>query len=199
MANRSSSIESFVEYDDYDMVVLDDLSTWEFIDPSSSDDDVEDLDDFSFPEETPSDDAVSEPKEDEEPLEFGSPSSDISMQSLLNELGPPIIDRVYVDQVQDDDNGDGEDAMRTVDYDQYDHEYDYDEEYDEDDCYDDDYDLDDELVPLRVSNKFGRQRIRKLGKRACPRMNSSKKLPYHYNRPGCVRGKHGLGVQHAYI
>ncbi|KAJ7978508.1 nuclear polyadenylated RNA-binding protein 3-like [Quillaja saponaria] len=65
---------------------------------------------------------------------------------------------------------------------------------DDDDEYDDDnrYDLDDELVPWSVSSKFGRQRMRKLGKRAC-----SKKSPYLFVRPGCVRGKHGLGLKHS--
>ncbi|KAJ7967266.1 nuclear polyadenylated RNA-binding protein 3-like [Quillaja saponaria] len=68
----------------------------------------------------------------------------------------------------------------------------------DDDEYDDDngYDLDDELVPWSVSTKLGRQRMRKLGKRACPKMNSSKRSPYLFVRPGCVRGKHGLGLKH---
>ncbi|QCD88591.1 uncharacterized protein LOC114168593 [Vigna unguiculata] len=61
---------------------------------------------------------------------------------------------------------------------------------------DDEYGLDDELVPWTVSNKFGRQRMRKLGKRAFSKMHSSKKSPYLFVRPGCVRGKHGLGLKH---
>ncbi|ESW03776.1 hypothetical protein PHAVU_011G041100 [Phaseolus vulgaris] len=68
---------------------------------------------------------------------------------------------------------------------------------DEDDDEDDDgYGLDDELVPWTVSNKFGRQRMRKLGKRVFSKMHSSKKSPYLFVRPGCVRGKHGLGLKH---
>ncbi|KOM50931.1 hypothetical protein LR48_Vigan08g175800 [Vigna angularis] len=73
---------------------------------------------------------------------------------------------------------------------------DVDDEEDEDDDDDDGYGLDDELVPWTVSNKFGRQRMRKLGKRAFSKMHSSKKSPYLFVRPGCVRGKHGLGLKH---
>ena len=61
---------------------------------------------------------------------------------------------------------------------------------------DDGYGLDDELVPWNVSNKFERQRMRKLGKRAFSKMHNSKKSPYLFVRPGCVRGKHGLGLKH---
>ncbi|KAB2635540.1 hypothetical protein D8674_026074 [Pyrus ussuriensis x Pyrus communis] len=60
------------------------------------------------------------------------------------------------------------------------------------------YGLDDELVPLSVSDKLGRQRMRKLGKRMLPKMNKSKRSPYMVARPGCVRGKHGLGLKHIY-
>ena len=68
---------------------------------------------------------------------------------------------------------------------------------DNDDGEDDDgYGLDDELVPWNVSNKFERQRMRKLGKRAFSKMHNSKKSPYLFVRPGCVRGKHGLGLKH---
>ncbi|KAG4967028.1 hypothetical protein AAZX31_12G037300 [Glycine max] len=67
---------------------------------------------------------------------------------------------------------------------------------DDNDEDDDGYGLDDELVPWNVSNKFGRQRMRKLGKRAFSKMHGSKKSPYLFVRPGCVRGKHGLGLKH---
>ncbi|KAK7335210.1 hypothetical protein VNO80_26987 [Phaseolus coccineus] len=61
---------------------------------------------------------------------------------------------------------------------------------------DDGYGFDDELVPWMVSNKFGRQRMRKLGKRVFSKMHNSKKSPYLFVRPGCVCGKHGLGLKH---
>ncbi|KAM2053251.1 hypothetical protein ACFX1T_002913 [Malus domestica] len=49
----------------------------------------------------------------------------------------------------------------------------------------DGYGLDDELVPWSVSDKFGRQRMRKLGKRMIPKTNNSKRSPYMVARPGC--------------
>lgn len=83
------------------------------------------------------------------------------------------------------------------------------EEYDDDDVDDDvddeddvdaydGYDLDDELVPWCVNAKFERQRMRKLGKRAFSKMHNSKRSPILFVRPGCVRGKHGLGLKHNY-
>ncbi|XP_030523174.1 calsequestrin-2-like [Rhodamnia argentea] len=61
----------------------------------------------------------------------------------------------------------------------------------------DDDGLDDELVPRHLSGKFGRQRIRKLGKRACSKMNYSKRSPHLFVKPGCLHGKHGLGLKHS--
>ncbi|XP_004507487.1 uncharacterized protein [Cicer arietinum] len=69
---------------------------------------------------------------------------------------------------------------------------------DVDDVDDDDGDLDDELVPWDIGNKLGRQRMRKLGKREFTKMNNSKRSPYLFVRPGCVRGKHGLGLKHSF-
>lgn len=70
------------------------------------------------------------------------------------------------------------------------------EESDDDDDVEDDG-LDDELVPRHLSGKFGRQRIRKLGKRVCSKMNSSKRSPHLFVKPGCLHGKHGLGLKHS--
>ncbi|WCJ40919.1 hypothetical protein M5689_021817 [Euphorbia peplus] len=66
---------------------------------------------------------------------------------------------------------------------------------DDDDDDDDGYGLDDELVPWNMSGKFGRERMRKLGKRFCSKMVNSKRNPYAYVKPGCVHGKHGLGMK----
>ncbi|KAJ6671424.1 VID27-LIKE PROTEIN [Salix viminalis] len=68
-----------------------------------------------------------------------------------------------------------------------------DEEEDDDD--DDGYGLNGELVPWNVSGKLGRQRMRKLGKRIFPKMSSSKRSPFLHVKPGCVNGKHGLGLK----
>ncbi|KAE9616491.1 hypothetical protein Lalb_Chr03g0025431 [Lupinus albus] len=73
-----------------------------------------------------------------------------------------------------------------------------DDDDDDDDERDDDDDLDDELIPCDVSNKMGRERMRKLGKREFPKMNNSKRSPHLFVSPGCVHGKHGLGLKHKY-
>ncbi|PNX74463.1 hypothetical protein L195_g030383, partial [Trifolium pratense] len=76
---------------------------------------------------------------------------------------------------------------------QVNHDIDDDDDDEEDDG---DDDLDDELVPWNIGNKLGRQRMRKLGKRVSSKMNNSKKSPYLFVSPGCVRGKHGMGLKH---
>ena len=78
---------------------------------------------------------------------------------------------------------------------QVNHDDDESEDDDEDDG--DDY-LDDELVPWDIGNKLGRQRMRKLGKRVSSKMNNSKRSPILFVRPGCVRGKHGMGLKHCF-
>lgn len=75
----------------------------------------------------------------------------------------------------------------------------YEEDEDESEEDENDEDLDDELVPKWLNNKFERQRMRKLGKRAYPKMKKSKRLAYMYNKPGCVHGKHGVGTKHNLI
>lgn len=96
----------------------------------------------------------------------------------------------------------GESGLENYHFHNHQHHYDHDdvdddgEDEDDNDEDDDGYGLDDELVPWNVSNKFERQRMRKLGKRAFSRMQNSKKSPYLFVRPGCVRGKHGLGLKH---
>ncbi|GMJ06906.1 hypothetical protein HRI_004359800 [Hibiscus trionum] len=70
------------------------------------------------------------------------------------------------------------------------------EEEEEDDGYG--RDLDDELIPRGMSGKLGRQRMRKLGKRAFAKMNNSKRSPILYVKAGCVHGKHGLGLKHCF-
>ncbi|KAL5563096.1 hypothetical protein UlMin_032843 [Ulmus minor] len=83
------------------------------------------------------------------------------------------------DDHRDEDDGDGDDR------------------HDEDDDDDDAYDLNDELVPWSLTGKFGRERMRKLGKRGFPKMYNSKRSPRSFVKPGVVRGKHGLGLKHS--
>ncbi|XP_020214878.1 uncharacterized protein LOC109798870 [Cajanus cajan] len=99
-------------------------------------------------------------------------------------------DGVDVD-VDDDEKSEKDSVLGNGHYYYDDDDVDVDDDEDEDG-----YGLDDELVPWNVSNKFGRQRMRKLGKRAFSKMHNSKKSPYLFVRPGCVRGKHGLGLKH---
>ncbi|KMT00380.1 hypothetical protein BVRB_9g216850 [Beta vulgaris subsp. vulgaris] len=56
---------------------------------------------------------------------------------------------------------------------------------------DDGYGMYDEMVPW---DKLMRQRIRKSGKISIGKMAKSKKSALVFTRPGCVRGKHGLGL-----
>lgn len=78
-------------------------------------------------------------------------------------------------------------------------DYDYDYNNDRQEEEEDEYDLDDELVPYSAKVKLGRERMRKLGKRSCSKLLKSKRLTYNYNKAGCFRGKHGLGLKHSLI
>ncbi|EOX97901.1 hypothetical protein QUC31_015443 [Theobroma cacao] len=148
-----------------------DLSYWEFINSSDSDaDDVLSLSDASWHSSL-----SSSPKD--------SPIPDLIQDSddrLHHHDYEPFHDGYGEPYIDDQEEDDGDD---------------YDDDYDE---YDDDgYDLDDELVPRALSGKFGRQRMRKLGKRVFAKMHTSKKSPFLYVKPGCVHGKHGLGLKHS--
>ncbi|KAK7264253.1 hypothetical protein RJT34_31859 [Clitoria ternatea] len=126
-----------------------------------------------------------EEKEREESHDFDSWDSspiDVKIEGIRHLLIHPNASLEDQNQHHDDD---GDDADGYHD----------DDDEDEDD--EDGYGLDDELVPWNVSNKFGRERMRKLGKRAFSKMHTSKKSPYLFVRPGCVRGKHGLGLKHS--
>ncbi|KAL2468446.1 uncharacterized protein Fot_50022 [Forsythia ovata] len=145
-----------------------DLSSWELVRLSQSDDEEEEL--YSF------NDTAAEEHE-AVALESHLPSHDdvIPMESLSVSVSPPPL-TLHVDithhSCNDDDDDDDENGGSG---------------------------LDDELVPLKLKDRFGKQRIRKIGKRGGSRVNKSKKVSYYYNRPGCVYGKHGLGVQHCFI
>ncbi|GFY89910.1 IBR domain containing protein [Actinidia rufa] len=147
------------------------LSSWEIIDQS-------DDEDFSF-------------DEDGDLYLLVSLSSDLSDRSsphdLIDQITDHDIDVRDVEDVSIDEHCGYDDY--NVDYDVVD---DDDEEENGDEAYEED--VDDELVPRSVSDRFGGQRLRKLGKRACPKMNNPRKLPcYYYNRPGGVHGKRALG------
>ncbi|KAH7517763.1 hypothetical protein FEM48_Zijuj09G0098900 [Ziziphus jujuba var. spinosa] len=158
------------------------LSRWEFIDASDADSDSEE--DRHLFEEEEEEDRVHHDDEANGslscrpsiPLPIPNGHDRIQRRVGVHHL-LPLVDLKSPDDYDDDANEE--------------------EEEDDEDDSDDGYDLDDELVPWSVSNKFGRQRMRKLGKRAFPKMNNSKRSPYLFVRPGCVRGKHGLGLKHS--
>ncbi|KAL2490670.1 Uncharacterized protein Adt_26298 [Abeliophyllum distichum] len=147
-----------------------DLSSWELVSLSQSDDE-EEL--YSF------NDAAAEDEQEAVVRESHLPSHDdvLPTESLSVSVSPPPL-TLHVDithhACNDDDDDEDEDENGGSG-------------------------LDDELVPLKLKDRFGKQRIRKIGKRGGSRVNKSKKVSYYYNRPGCVYGKHGLGVQHCFI
>ncbi|KAL6494801.1 hypothetical protein OROGR_031601 [Orobanche gracilis] len=166
-------------YDDVD------LSTWEFVNASQSDD--EDLCSFDVDDVirgcdgvTCGDDPVSEPVQDEHEgaraaRGFVSPCDVVSIQSMS--VSPPMTLPVEM----------------TLNYHAYQPDGDiYDGDvHDANNDDDGDGDYDDELMPWRLKDKFGKHRIKKLGKRGGPKLNKSKRMPFNYNRPGCLYGKHG--------
>ncbi|XP_073025330.1 uncharacterized protein [Primulina eburnea] len=157
---------------------VEDLSAWELVSPSLSDDD--DL--YSFDGDdiiSGGDELQKDHKEEEDSRDVSHLDDVISMQLLSVSPQPMVffpVEDVMSLNVYDDDGGG-----------------------DDDDDDDDDGDVDDELIPWKLKDRFGKQRIRKMGKRGGPNFSKSKRLPHYHNRPGCLYGKHGLGVQHYYI
>ncbi|KAK9056712.1 hypothetical protein SSX86_024074 [Deinandra increscens subsp. villosa] len=213
MANKSAvmaSSSSFTGEEAFESINVllsdSDSDSWQVIDPSDSDDgnfsygDVTTDDDENDNEEIVPDvdDLLQQP--------YGSPSSDTSMQSLVEEITHQFqeVKHAYaidhIDQIIGGGDGGliggGDGGLIGGEGDTYEEDEDQSEE---DDADDDDLDLDDELVPKWLNNKFERQRMRKLGKRAYPKMKKSKRVANMYNKPGCVHGKHGLGMKHNLI
>ncbi|XVF45359.1 hypothetical protein PTKIN_Ptkin02bG0199500 [Pterospermum kingtungense] len=155
-----------------------DLSCWELIN-DSSDSDGDDVmsfsDDASWLSSSPKDSSISDPIQDSDDNDHHHHDHLLDYGRFHDGYGEPYIG----DQEGDDGNG-----------------YYYEEEEEEED--DGVYDLDDELVPWALSGKFGRQRMRKLGKRSFAKMHTSKRSPFLYLKPGCVHGKHGLGLKHSF-
>lgn len=176
-SSSSLSVEVLV-VEDLDFVQVDEqgLSHWEFVNASDADSEKEE----SENEEREVDNSVGD--------EIGS-------------LGFEPNEQIVTHHVDLDDDHDHQDVGVKYESGHYSSGYgqqrdDEEEEEEEDDDDDGEDDLDDELVPWDVSDKFGRQRLRKLGKRAFPKMYNSKRSPYLFVRPGCVRGKHGMGLKH---
>lgn len=170
-----------------------DLSYWEFINPSDADD--HEIDELSL--DSINDDglfiswhsSVANSIVALEASHFDDGKS-VVLDDVGVRIGGGFIEE-QVSHVGDQYHDDGVDEGECRDY--------YEHGYDDSDGYDDDgaYDLDDELVPRAVSGKLGRQRMRKLGKRASAKVNSSKRAPFSYVKPGAVHGKHGLGMKYS--
>lgn len=157
---------------------VEDLAAWELVTASLSDD--EDL--YSF--DSDGGEREEDHKGEEDPRDILHLDDVVSMQSLSVSPQPVVcfpVEDVMGLHVYDNDHDDGE------------------EEEDDAGIDDDDDDMDDELIPWKLKDRFGKQRIRKMGKRGGPKVSKSKRLPHYHNRPGCLYGKHGLGVQHYYI
>ncbi|XP_057966143.1 uncharacterized protein LOC131156459 [Malania oleifera] len=162
------------------MIAEDDLSNWELVNASDLDEDEQHdhLIDYS-----------------DSAYDSDGAASWLSLMSLLSSAHDD----------DDDDDDDDVDAVNEGEEEPLDEEDvledDYGDYEDDDDDENDDLSddgLDDELVPRYVSDRLGRERMRKLGKRACAKMAKSKRSPYLYTRPGCVHGKHGLGLKHSF-
>ncbi|KAM4099066.1 hypothetical protein ACJW30_07G126800 [Castanea mollissima] len=158
----------FLVAEDLDFVQVEEqgLSHWEFVNVSDADD-----------SEKENSERVESEEDKEERIGDGFGSLGFEKDETMVTTTTHHVD---LDDDDDDDHHHG-------------HDYDEENDGDEDDGEDD---FDDELVPWDVSGKFGRQRMRKLGKRAFPKMYNSKRSPYLFVRPGCVRGKHGMGMKH---
>lgn len=140
------------------------LTAWELVNAAASDD--EDL--YSYD----SDGVISGSSDVTEDELESNPDVDavISVQALS--VSPPTAFPVEVTF-----NYALRDVLRDVDA------ADDDREEDDDDQYD--YDVDDELVPWKLKDRFGKQRMTKMGKKGGPKLKKGKQLPYYNNRPGC--------------
>ncbi|XP_076934560.1 uncharacterized protein LOC143600894 [Bidens hawaiensis] len=195
MANKSVIMASSFTGEPFEPVYVDvsDSDSWQVIDPSDSDIG----EDFSFDENedgsSDSDDVLQQ--------RFGSPSSDISVQSLADEINHHFQELQNAYEIDHNrETIDDVTVMKDGEDDPYESEADEEGgEEEEEDNLGLDLDLDDELVPKWLNNKFERQRMRKLGKKVYPKMKKSKRLVCQYNKPGCVHGKHGLGMKHNLI
>ncbi|KAI3695496.1 hypothetical protein L1987_78493 [Smallanthus sonchifolius] len=187
MANKSAVMASSLTGEAFESIDVDvsDSDSWQVVDPSDSDDG-----NFSYGDvttiTTDDDDEVESDVDDLLQHPYGS------MQSLVDEITHHCQELKHAYEIDHSHQTVDIDAVVEIDH-PYEEEGDKSEEDEEDD---DDSDLDDELVPKWLNNRFERQRMRKLGKKVYPKMKKSKRLANQYNKPGCVHGKHGLGMKH---
>ncbi|KAL4555592.1 hypothetical protein LXL04_038216 [Taraxacum kok-saghyz] len=197
MASKSMvMVSSFTEelFETIDAYVSgSDSDSWEVVEPSDSDSDDGA---FSYNGVTSDDDEAVTDVDDLLKQPFGSPSRDVSVQSSEDVITHHCEEVKHAYEVDDRRHVIHDDAV-VEDHGVIDGAYGVEES--EEEYNDDDDDLDDELVPKWLNSKFERQRMRKLGKRPYPKMKKSKRIAYQYDKPGCVHGKHGLGLKHNLI
>ena len=187
MANSVASLEDFefLEFEESDQELVG-LSQWEFIDASDADSEEKHRHTDSEPREEP---------EDEDGI---GPNGLIGPASFDSPIASPVPDSIGAHNRRRRRHTR---LVRLLDL-AFQTHLNYEclpgHDDDDDDEGDDGYGLDDELVPWSVGDKFGRERMRKLGKRTFAKMQNSKRSPHLVVRPGCVRGKHGLGLKHIY-
>lgn len=150
------------------------LSAWELVNAAQSDD--EDLYSYDSDGVISGSDGVTDDEPESNPDREEDVDADavISIQALS--VSPPTafpVELTFNYAVRDCAEGYDDDVLRDVD----------DDDEDDDNQYD--YDVDDELVPWKLKDRFGKQRIKKMGKKAGPKLKKAKQLPYYNNRPGC--------------
>lgn len=184
MSNETNGL--FRSSSEHSLEKNNDLSHWEFVNPSDADSDDVIIDNLSL-----------KSFQDGLLVSRRSPLSSSRSSPEDNQTKKPqlvVIDQdrfvgcfdkpvLYNDDEEDDDD-EGYKYYVGLNYGDY-----YDDGGD---------DLDDEHVPWYVSGKLGRQRMRTMGKRPLAKMQYSKKSPSLYMKPGCVQGKHGLGKKRSF-
>lgn len=158
---------------------FDDLSYWEFVNSSDAEDGFGSW--ASLSSSSDDDDDESEMKD-----------RLIEIQQVVEveaESPPPVMEDSekagnFMEVRVQEQYGEYEDEEREVDLDDEEH--------------DDEVDLDDELVPWGLIDRLDRGRMRKLGKRSYAKMGKAKRVAFTFDRPGCVHGKHGLGLKHSF-
>ncbi|XP_022934009.1 NAD-dependent protein deacetylase HST1-like [Cucurbita moschata] len=192
-ASSSSSSVEFVFHDDLEYEFVEEverLSNWELLDASDADFEIDGNGDEQEEEEEEEEEGESCSVDVRVPKDLrGKRVVAMPISSLVEERIDGPFDDVYLLQNQVE-NGFAY-GCNDLEEDESDDDV-VDDDDDGDEC-----DLDDELVPWSVSDKLGRQRMRKLGKRGFTRMYNSKRSPFLFTKPGCVRGKHGLGLKHS--
>ncbi|GAA0141840.1 hypothetical protein LIER_02891 [Lithospermum erythrorhizon] len=184
METKYASTQFVGSDSEYD--VVEGLSTWELIDPYHDDDDEYDVvsaEIFSTFSDTHYDNHDVDDVEASHDVIGADPSGIESSKYLVSHESQvawselkstnTLLGYQYPPESQLDNNTSDSDDEKG---------YTFESEHKEDED-----DLDDELVPMYLKGKFDRERMKKVRRKSCARMNKLKKLDFKYNRPGCAR------------